>query len=180
MNLFFRMLRVMLAARFGAKTSPLDVHRLHFWVWLGDQDPSAHMTNSRYSSFTDLALLNLVLRSGLMAKIRKAGWMPVIQHESFHYLRMLHFPQRFEVQSQIVGWHEGYICFEHRFLRKGREVCRTHMICRLIGRNKQRVMASDVIDMFNLKLEQPELAQVYQDIIRQIEEIKSSKPAAHS
>ena len=57
------------------KTDLLDLHIVRSAVWLGDQDPMGHMTNSRYSSFTDLAIMNYMGRTGALKAFRKRGWL---------------------------------------------------------------------------------------------------------
>ena len=75
MNLFFRFLRVFLPAFFTKKrTGLMDVHTIRSSVWIGDQDPLGHMTNSRYSSFTDLGTMNYMGRTGALMTYRKRAY----------------------------------------------------------------------------------------------------------
>ncbi|MCA8903231.1 MAG: thioesterase family protein, partial [Hyphomonas sp.] len=74
MNLFFRLLRILLSAYFAkTKTHILDVHTVHTGVWIGDHDPMGHMTNSRYASFTDLGIMNFMGRTGTLKVFRSHG-----------------------------------------------------------------------------------------------------------
>ena len=103
MNLFFRFLRIFLPAFFTKKrTGLMDVHTIRSSVWIGDQDPLGHMTNSRYSSFTDLGTMNYMGRTGALMTYRKRGWSPIIQHESITFYRMMKFPQKFREQMYAV------------------------------------------------------------------------------
>lgn len=158
MNLFFRFLRIFLPAFFSrTHTHLMDLHIIRSAVWLGDQDPMGHMTNSRYSSFTDLAVMNYMGRTGALKAFRKRGWLPVIQYESFAYLRMLRYPQKFEVHTRLIGWEDTRLVFQHTFLSGDRIHAESTMIARLTGRKKLRVTAEMAMEALGVTLESPPL-----------------------
>ena len=174
MNMFFRLLRVLLAAYFTkTRTGLMDVHTLKSAVWLGDQDPSGHMTNSRYSSFTDLGIMNFMGRTGTLQAFRKKGWMPVFQHEALTYHKMMRFPQKFELQTRMVGWTGCYICFEHHFICKGRLVAESRVIARLTGRKKTRVTADMALEVMGQPMESPPLDERFLQVIDDLEARRS-------
>ena len=170
MNLFFRFLRIFLPAFFSrVRTHLMDLHIIRSAVWLGDQDPMGHMTNSRYSSFTDLAIMNYMGRTGALKVFRKRGWMPVIQYESFAYLRMLRFPQKFEVHTRLVGWEDTRLVFQHSFIAAdGRIHAESTMIARLTGRKKLRVTADMAMEALGVRLESPPLSPQVQAILAEL------------
>lgn len=169
MNLFFRFLRIFLPALFSrARTSLLDLHVIRSAVWLGDQDPMGHMTNSRYSSFTDLAIMNYMGRTGALKAFRKRGWMPVIQYESFSYLRMLRYPQKFEVQTRLVGWQETQMIFRHSFVSEGRTHAESIMIARLTGRKKMRVTTEMAMAALGVELKSPPIEPRLQAVLDEL------------
>lgn len=173
MNLFFRFLRVFLPAFFTkVHTGLMDLHIVRSAVWLGDQDPMGHMTNSRYSSFTDLGAMHFMGRTGALKAYRKRGWIPIVQYESFHYIRMLRYPQKFDVQTRLAGWDDCFICFEHTFVSKDQVCATSRMVARLYGRKKARVTAQEAMDVLGVQLESPELDPAYHRII---EELKARK-----
>ena len=169
MNLFFRFLRILLAALLTRRiTSLLDMHTIRSAVWLGDQDPMGHMTNSRYSSFTDLAIMNFMGRTRALIAFRKRGWLPVIQYESFFYHRMLRYPQKFEVQTRLIGWEDTFIVFQHDFISGERVHATSLMVARLTGRKKMRVTADMAMEVMKVTLQSPPLEQHVQDILREL------------
>lgn len=170
MNLFFRFLRVFLPAFFSkVKTGILDLHIVRSAVWLGDQDPMGHMTNSRYSSFTDLGTMNFMGRTGALKTYRKRGWIPIVQYESFNYIRMLRYPQKFELHTRLAGWDDCFICFEHKFISKGQVCATSHMVARLYGRKKAKVTADMAMEALGVKYESPPLDAHYQRIIAELQ-----------
>lgn len=160
MNLFFRFLRIFLPAFFSrSHTHLMDLHIIRSAVWLGDQDPMGHMTNSRYSSFTDLAVMNYIGRTGALKAFRKRGWLPVIQYESITFLRMLRYPQKFEVHTRLAGWEDTRLVFLHSFVTPdGRVHAESTMIARLTGRKKMRVTADMAMEALGVDLESPPLS----------------------
>lgn len=169
MNLFFRFLRIFLPALFSrTRTSLMDLHIIRSAVWLGDQDPMGHMTNSRYSSFTDLAIMNYMGRTGALKAFRKRGWIPVIQYESFSYLRMLRYPQKFEVQTRLIGWGDTHLVFQHTFLSEGRVHAESTMIARLTGRKKLRVTSQMAMEALSVTLESPPLSPQTQALLEDL------------
>lgn len=158
MNLFFRFLRILLSALLsGKRTSLLDPHTIRSAVWIGDHDLMGHMTNSRYSSFTDLAVMNYIARTGALGVFRKNGWLPIIQHEALTYHRMMRFPQKFEVETRLAGWEGSHICFCHTFRSDGRVIAVSRMIARLAGRKKAKVTTDMAMEALGVRLDSPPL-----------------------
>ena len=169
MNLFFRLLRILLPAWFARKqTHILDVHTIRSAVWIGDHDPMGHMTNSRYSSFTDLGIMNFMGRTGTLKAFRKRGWLPIIQHEALTYFSSMSFPQKFELQTRMVGWDGTYMCFRHTFVSKGKTIATSRMIARLIGRRKERVTADMALEALGMPMESPPLEKPFLDAIAEL------------
>lgn len=169
MNLFFRFLRIFLPALFSrVRTSLLDLHVIRSAVWLGDQDPMGHMTNSRYSSFTDLAIMNYMGRTGALMAFRKRGWLPVIQYENFYYLRMMRYPQKFEVHTRLICWEETQMVFRHSFISDGRVHAESCTVARLTGRKKARVTAAMAMDALGVSLESPPIEPAIRTILDEL------------
>ena len=181
MNLFFRFLRIFLPAFFTKKrTGLMDVHTVRSSVWIGDQDPLGHMTNSRYSSFTDLGTMNYMGRTGALMTYRKRGWSPIIQHESITFYRMMKFPQKFELTTQLVGWADCYICFRHQFHSKGKLIAESRMVARLVGRGRKKVDTQMALEAMGLNLESPQLSKRYLDAIADLQAKDAARNAERS
>ena len=148
----------------------MDVHTVRSSVWIGDQDPLGHMTNSRYSSFTDLGTMNYMGRT----------WSPIIQHESITFCRMMKFPQKFELTTQLVGWADCYICFRHQFHSKGKLIAESRMVARLVGRGRKKVDTQMALEAMGLNLESPQLSQRYLDAIADLQAKDAARNAERS
>lgn len=177
MNLLFRLIWVMLRARFGAKHEPItEPSELRFRVWITDQDMFLHMTNSRYLSFSDLGRIDLFIRSGLRQSMRSMGWQTEICGQTMTINRMLKAPKPFIVETHIHGWDDRFLVIGQRFMRNGRNHAGVVTLLALQDQSGEKVAPQDLIDMINPGLESPQLAAPYADLI---ETTRASRRAAN-
>ncbi len=166
MNLLFRLIWIMLKARFGAKHAPLtDPSHMTFRVWLTDQDMFMHMTNSRYLSFSDLGRVNLNIRSGLRDVINEKGWRSEICGQTMTINRMLKAPQAFQLETRIQGWNDRYLVIGQRFLRNGRNHASVATLLELRDKAGHMVAPQTLIDVIETGLQSPELSDTFSDLI---------------
>jgi acyl-CoA thioesterase FadM len=117
MNLWFRLIWLMIATRFMPRLKPpLDTSRLPYRVWPTDLDLSLHMNNGRYWTLMDQGRMDLMLRSGLWAAISKAGWTPVVAAGKIRFRRELRPFVRFWLETRILCWSDTTMVIEHRFI----------------------------------------------------------------
>lgn len=119
MNLIFRFLLVLLRASRGPKLGPLDTSVLRFRVLPNDLDFNFHMNNGRYLTLMDLGRVDLMLRAGMAAEIRRRRWLPVVASVMVRYRRSLGVFQSFELHTRLLGWDERWFFMEQRFTRGG-------------------------------------------------------------
>ena len=175
MNLFFRLLLVFFRARFAKQQLGIfDEAVLKSRVLLTDQDMFAHMTNSRYFSFSDLAIINYIVRIGCWPILRKKGWFPVVCGEDVILTRMLRTPQKFEIRSRLAGWTEDYICFHHRFVRDDKQTAEVHIVARFASRKLEKVTIPNVVDAVGYDGESPQLSEHFLTMIRNIERARET------
>ena len=122
MNLWFRLLHVVLAAFWRPKLDPVaEVSRLRFRVWPHDLDLSMHMNNGRYWTLMDLGRVDVMIRSGLWRGILKHRWVPVVSAGTIRFRRELRLFQTFTLETCIVAWNETSVVMEHRLVSNGRQ-----------------------------------------------------------
>ncbi|WP_300392938.1 thioesterase family protein [Henriciella sp.] len=176
MNLFLRLVLTFIRASLSKKKAGiLDTTRIRSRVMLTDQDMFAHMTNSRYFSFSDLAIINYIIRTGAWKKLRKRGWFPVVCSEIAVFGGMLSAHQAFEVATRLVGWTDTYLCLEHRFLRNGRETARVRLVARFASRGKEKVTVADVVDLLGLTEESPPLSEEFHAMIADVQAARARR-----
>src|SRR6187401_2614252 len=118
MNLFLRLLLLLLTARFRARCAPLGPARKRFFVWPPDLDVLMHVNNGVYLSMLDVARVDMMLRSGAFGRFGARGIYPVVAAQTIRYRRSLRLFERFEVETRVVGWDEQAFFVEHTFLRR--------------------------------------------------------------
>lgn len=122
MNLWFRLLWLLLTP--GNKpfiALDLEVTR-HFRVLPTDLDLNGHMTNSRYNAMMDLASLGLAARLGLLRLSFRRRWRPVVSATMVTYRRSLNPLRVYRIRSRIVFWNDCWSYIEHHFERNGEVV----------------------------------------------------------
>lgn len=120
MNLYFRLIWILLRYLGFEKPSGEMQCRTPFRAWPLDCDINLHLTNARYLSFMDLARTHLIISAGIFGKLRKNAWLPVAGACEIRYFKSIKPLQRFEVITELVGWDEKYWYVEQRFESPGK------------------------------------------------------------
>ncbi len=118
MNLFFRLLWTILAARFRSPVSIMGPCTTPFRCLPTDLDVLRHMNNGVYLSLMDLARVDLMNRAGLTKKIAAQNWYPVVVAETIRFRKSLELFDAFTIETKIVGWDEKAFLLEQKFFRK--------------------------------------------------------------
>ena len=122
MNLWFRVLRILLASRFRKSLGPLDESVITLRVWPNDLDLNGHMNNGRYLTLMDLGRLDLMMRNGLGGLMFRRGWAPIVGTASIRFRRSLNPLDRFKLRTRLLGWDDKWFYLEQRFERNGESV----------------------------------------------------------
>ena len=174
MNLFFRLLMVFIRASLAKpRLSLFDTTRIQSRVMLTDQDMFAHMTNSRYFSFSDLGVINYIVRTGTWPKLRKRGWFPVVCAESVTFSRPLSWRDRFEIKTHLVGWTDTYMCLQHDFIHEEKPTATVRIISRFASRKRDRVTMSDVVSYLGVERQSPPLPAAFEAMVAEVETARS-------
>jgi len=123
MNLWFRLIRILLSGTFAPQVAWDRPTQVHFRVWPTDLDINLHMTNSRYLALMDLGRTNLLLQSGLWKFIRQEKLAPVIAGSLVRFRRPINLFDRITLTTQVIGWDAKWMFIEHRLERRGELAC---------------------------------------------------------
>lgn len=172
MNLFFRRLWVYLRAYFSSKQEPFtDVYTLSFRVWLTDQDTFLHLTNSRYLSFSDLARLNLLIRTGVWDILKREEWNLVVCGQTRTIARMLKSPQTFDLACQIQGWTDKYLAISHVFERGEKKHAEVNTLMQIETRDGAPVSPTDLLNALGVTDLPPDPTDVFLELIDRAESV---------
>lgn len=145
MNMYLRLLVVLVRARLRGRCSPLGPNGLPLRVRPGDLDPLGHMNNGVYFSIFDLGRIELMVRSGMWKRFRERGWYGVVTAETGNFRRELRPFRRFHLHTEVLGWDERHLYFQHRIVSGGR-LCTSAVIqIRFLSRDGQRITPEDLL-----------------------------------
>lgn len=123
MNLYLRLLRVVIHAFFRRALGALQTSVTNYMVIPTDLDVNLHMTNSRYSSMMDIGRTDFIIRTGIYKILWKRKLKPVIGAATIRWRKGLHLGQSFSLHTRIIGWDDKWYYIEQRFMCKSRSVC---------------------------------------------------------
>jgi acyl-CoA thioesterase FadM len=144
MNLVFRMIRVLLMARWRARIGVLDETSLDFRVWPTDVDVLMHMNNGRYLTLMDLGRADAIIRNGVGRILRNRSWYPVVASETIRFRESLPLFARFELRTRTLGWDDKSFYLRQLFLRHGRVVAVAAVRVRFLRRSGGTLSAREV------------------------------------
>lgn len=145
MNLYLRLLRVLLLMPFLPRRGLLEASRVAFRVWPTDCDVNLHMNNGRYLTFMDLGRLHLLGQMKLWGPMRRRGWFPVLGAAEITFIRPIDPLQKFHLVSRLLTWDEKYFYIEQRF-EVGQRLCAVGMVKGLFLAGRTRVDNRQVLD----------------------------------
>ena len=93
-----------------------DVLRMH--VWPNDIDLNMHMNNARYLAIMDYARTHLLARTGLLVRVIRARYKPLVGAVWITYRRSLPLFSVFSIGSRLVCWDERWFYIEQTFTRR--------------------------------------------------------------
>jgi acyl-CoA thioesterase FadM len=147
MNLFLRLIWVILTWRSRGRVGALEASRVSFRVMPHDLDVLRHMNNGRFLSILDLGRVDAMLRSGLAAKLREHGWYPVVAAETILFRKSLTLFQKFDVETQVLGWDSKAFFIGQRFLRDGKVVAQAAIRARFLKKSGGTTEPAEILAM---------------------------------
>jgi acyl-CoA thioesterase FadM len=159
MLLLGRFLFVVLRSLLRRRIAPLEEAVVRFTVLPQDCDLNLHLNAGRFVSFMDVARVELVGRLGLLTKLLKRGWRPVMGGCVVRYRRSILPFERFDVRSRVIGWDEKWFYVEH-IVEKAGEFCAIGHMRTVIRGPKGTIPPRDVMALLKLEeMQSPALPQ---------------------
>ncbi len=147
MNLYLRLLHLLLVGRRRARVAVLGPVRTPFRVWPSDLDVLRHVNNGVYLTIMDVARLDLLARAGVAPRLKDVGWYPVVVAETITFKRSLRLFERFDVRTQVIGWDERSLFLQQDFLRGDGLVASAVVRARFLGRDGSKITSQQVLDL---------------------------------
>lgn len=116
MNLYLRLLWLLVTVWRRAPVDAFEPVRIRLTVLPTDLDAFGHMNNGRYLAVMDLGRVDLMLRAGLLGILRRRRWFPVVGRISIEYRKALRPWRRYAIETRILGWDERWFYLQQVFL----------------------------------------------------------------
>lgn len=159
MNLFLRLVLVLLTYRLRPRCEKLGPVRKRFLVWPPDLDVLGHVNNGVYLSMLDVARVDWMLRAGLWGPLRRRGYYPVVAAETIRFRRSLQLFQAFEVETRMLGWDDRAFIVRHRFLRGEELVAEAVVRARFLRRKGGTVSSQELLEAIDVTEASPPLPE---------------------
>ncbi|UXY16976.1 acyl-CoA thioesterase [Chitiniphilus purpureus] len=159
MNLYLRLLWLLLTARLRPACDLLGPCETPMRVWPNDLDIYRHMNNGRYFTLLDLARTDLMIRAGLLSRIKAAGWFPVVTMETMQFRRALTLMQKVKIVTRVLGWDAKSIFLEQHFVRSGEIVASAVIRARFLRRSGGSVPTAELMALAGHDEPSPPLPQ---------------------
>ena len=122
MNLWFRLLLMLLRRPWRKPVDGLATTVIRLRVWPLDLDFNRHVTNGRYFTLADVGRMDYVLRSGAFRVALRHKALPIVGDTWGKFRRELKLFEAFEIHTSMLGWDDKWSFVEHRFVSRGRVV----------------------------------------------------------
>lgn len=116
MNLYLRLLMVLLKNLSRDKLHFSAAVESRFRVLPHDLDAFGHMNNGRYLQIMDVARTEWMLRTGVARAIRQNSWAPILGGGFIRYRLSLRLLQDYRVRTRVLGWDQRWFHLEHTFV----------------------------------------------------------------
>lgn len=120
MNLYLRLIWLLLTYRFKPQMEFTDILDRPMRVMPGDLDINGHVNNGRYLTLVDLAIIETFLRSGVLFKAFRQGWRPMLGGSLITYRRGLTPFSKYTLRFQLQSWDERWNYFRFEFIQGGK------------------------------------------------------------
>ena len=158
MNLYLRLVALIVRMLRLPRRGVLDDSRVRFRVLPNDCDFNLHMNNGRYLAFMDLGRIHLMGQIGLMRLIFRNRWKPVLAAAEINFIRSLRPLQSFELVTRVVTWDEKYVYMEHLFEARG-EICAHAFVKGLFLGPDGRISNAEVLERLGHAGSAPEMPE---------------------
>lgn len=143
MNLWLRLIKVVVRALLSPRIGIFETSRITLRVWPNDLDLNGHVNNGRFLTLADLGRIDYMLRSGAIGVARRHGALPIVADAMAKFRRDLRPFQRFTLESRVIGWDEKWTFLEHRFIVEGRVA--GVVVIKGVFRNRQGTLPPELL-----------------------------------
>lgn len=117
---YFRLIKILIKAKFGSSLNLDEESVLKMRVLLGDIDFYPELNNGRYLTMMDMGRLDLAARTGLLRIVHQQKWALAVAGASVRYRHRLKAFKSFRLHTRIVAIDDRWFYFHQSTVRKGK------------------------------------------------------------
>ena len=125
--------------------SVLDAYFSRHYVWPADLDLLGHMNNGRYFTITDIIRIEMFIRAGIWAEMKRRGLYAVMAGETVQFRKPLKPFQRYDIITKTLGWDDKFFYVEHKFVSQQGLHALMMLKAMVLGSKQVRVKPSEVL-----------------------------------
>lgn len=156
MNLYLRLLMILLSSKWRSAMLPLDTSVITLRVLLNDLDLNRHMNNGRFLTIMDLGRMDLLKRTGTLNLAIENRWMPIVGTATINFQRPLKLWQKYELHSRICSWDEKWIYLEQTFYSNDKMIAQGKIKGLLRGKDGN-IPPQHIVDQLHPGVTSPEV-----------------------
>jgi len=158
MNLYIRLIILIIKSGFKPKLTLLDKSILKFYVLPNDLDFNMHMNNGRYNNIMDLGRIDIMLRTGLARLLRKKRWFGILGSIQTKYRRPLKLFQTYELHSQVIYWDEKWVWIEQE-IYSNKKLIANALIQTLIRAKGENISVERLQQEMNISIQSGQITE---------------------
>lgn len=159
MNLYFRLIYLLLKSWGKKPIAPLATSVIYMKVLPNDLDINFHMNNGRYLTVMDLGRMDLLKCTGTLRMAVKNKWMPIVGTATIDFLRPLKFWQSYELHTQITHWDEKWFYLEQVFYSNDKIIAKG-TIKGLLRAKAGNVSPQDIMEKLSPGISSPDSTEI--------------------
>lgn len=148
MHMIFRTILIFLKKRFLSKTHFSEKTVINMRVLPTDLDLLWHVNNGVYFSFMDFGRWDMIFRNGVFDLATKNGWYSVVAGETIKFKKSLELWDKFQLETQIIGYDDKYFFIQQRFMKDGDLMATGLVKVRFLKRKGGTVPTTEVMNLF--------------------------------
>ncbi len=143
MNLYFRLIFLLMRSLFFKKTDLTA--SISTWVRVGffDCDVHFHLNNARYWSFMDLGRFQHILQTGLLPHLFKNRTYPVLQAAEINFFKEISIGTLLRIETDVIDTDDKYLYIDQKVF-DGDTLC-AHARLRGLFRNKNGNISTETL-----------------------------------
>ncbi len=145
MNLYLRLLFIFIVAKFKKRVSLFEEIKTSHRVFPNDLDLFGHMNNGRYFTVTDIARIDMLIRSGLWQELKKRKIIGVNAGQTVQFRKPLRPFQKYEIITKTIGWDNKHFYVENRFVSKKGVHALVLIRVRVMGIGKEKPTPAEIL-----------------------------------